>query len=126
MTFATLIERFETLLAHEDLKGSLPYAVLPAEEVVWLYETVKPLLVSNARGYRVINGDLILLFYVSPAAGGAAGGADMYQDASEALARAAAERYARSEDEIWTFVDGDFGYVVVSRDNLRDLGRLAQ
>ena len=44
----------------------------------------------------------------------------------KALEAAAMERYGVSADQVWAFWYGEFGYVVVSKDYVRELGHLAQ
>jgi hypothetical protein len=120
MTFDTLTMRFETLVEREDLIGTLPYSEMAADELAWLSDEVAQIAITDARGYRFANGDLVVLFFVEPVMG-----AD--QDAAwHGLDAVAQERYAEGDRRVWTMADGDFGFVVVSRDYWSDLGRMAQ
>jgi hypothetical protein len=122
MTFDTLISRFEKLVDHEDLPGTLPYAVMPAEEVAWVAEAVAPLAVTDVQGYGFSNDDVVILFFVELASGGP----DPYEGARRNLAAAAGARYGADDEHTWVQIDGGFGYMVVSQVHRGDLGRLAQ
>jgi hypothetical protein len=122
MTFDTLLYRFERLVDHEDLAGTLPYSVMASEDVAWLSEAAAPVTVTEAQGYEFANGDVVILFFVEPVAEGQGA----YGAASEALATAATDRYGMSDKGVWALVEGDFGYVVISRGHRSEFGRLAQ
>jgi len=122
MTFGTLISRFEKLVDHEDLLGTLPYSVMPAEEVAWVAEAVAPLAVTDVQGYEFANDDVVVLFFVEARFGGSG----IYEKATRALDSAARDKYVAGDEGPWTHIDGDFGYVVVSAGYRSELGRLAQ
>ena len=44
----------------------------------------------------------------------------------QGLETAAKERYGVTDKQVWAFWFGEFGYLVVSRDNVAALGSLAQ
>ena len=120
MTFDTMIDRFERLISREDLPGTLPYSPMATEELAWLSDAAQPFVVTGARGYRLANGDLVMLFFVDPRPWRAT------DEASRNLVAAAGNRYPRGNEAVWAHLDGDFGFVVVSLENRRELGRLAQ
>jgi hypothetical protein len=122
MTFGTLISRFEKLVDHEDLPGTLPCAVMPAEEVAWLSETIAPVTVTDVKGYGFANDDVVILFFVEASSGGNG----VYDEATRALNSAARDKYGAGAEDTWTLIDGDFGYVVVSAGYRSELGRLAR
>jgi len=122
MTFDTVTDRFERLVDREDLAGSLPYSVLPEDAVAWLFDAAMPFTVTDARGYRFANGDLVVLFFLAPPPGGLDG-------ALAAAGQFAHLMYARFGDRdagVWPHSGDRYGYVVVSKVHREDLGRLAQ
>jgi hypothetical protein len=121
LTFDALAGRFEQLVEKEDIAGTLPYSVLPLAEVAWIVDAAPPLSVTDVTGYRLANGDVVLLFFVEPQFGGSG----VYEEATKALTVAAETRFGAGDDGLRAFVDGDFGYVVVSEDDLSDLTRIA-
>ena len=64
MTFDSLTMRFEQLVEREDLEGTLPYSVMAAGETAWLIDAAVPVPVDDRRGYRLANGDLVILVLV--------------------------------------------------------------
>jgi hypothetical protein len=119
MTFDTCIDRFETLIQRESLPGTLPYSIMGTEELAWLCEAAPQVGFTQAQGYRFASGDVVLLFFCDPPVGNAS------PSLQQALTTAAMDRYARSDEEIWAFVDASFGYVVASREYRSQLGTLA-
>jgi hypothetical protein len=117
MSFKTLLERFHILLERERLEGTLPYESVSPGDVAWLLESDSPVCPIEVQGYRLANGDLVVLFFVDPAPD---------QEASAAaLQEAARQRYSQQGVTVTTVVDGDFGFVVASRGHSRELRRLA-
>ncbi len=119
MTFDTLTQRFERLVGMEDLPGTLPYTLMTAEEIAWIWEATASAEIEHARGYRFTNGDLVILFFLDPKS------VDSGDKLGQTLAARAEEEYLKSMEGVWAFADGDFGYVVVSDEYRADLGRLA-
>jgi hypothetical protein len=117
MSFDTLQDRFRILLEREKLEGTLPYESMPSDDVAWLLDSSSPVGATETQGYRLANGDLVILFFVEPAT-------DQVASAS-ALDRAAQQRYSQEGRTVNTSVDGDFGFIVVSGSQWRELRRLA-
>lgn len=120
MTFDTCTDRFETLIRRESLPGTLPYSVMADEEVAWLSEAAPQVTITQARGYRLANGGLVLLFFCEPPA------EDPSSAPAQALTAAAKDRYTRNDEETWAFIGEVFGYVIVSKEYRSQLGTFAQ
>jgi hypothetical protein len=115
--------RFEDRLRGKKLAGTLPYEVLPQAEFDWLSDVVAPASMTAAKGYRLANGDLVFLWNTLWLG---ASWSDAEPTVLKALEAAAMEKYSMSADQVWAFWYGEFGYVVVSKDYVRQLGHLAQ
>jgi hypothetical protein len=115
--------RFEDRLRGKKLAGTLPYEVLPQTEFDWLSDVVAPASMTAAKGYRLANGDLVFLWNTLSLG---ASWSDAESAVLKSLKTAAMEKYGVSVDHIWAFWYGQFGYVVVSKDYVRELGHLAQ
>jgi hypothetical protein len=115
--------RFEDRLQGKRLAGTLPYQVLPAEELGWLSDSVAPASMTAAKGYGLANGDLVFLWDTF-SLGASSSGAE--SSVLDSLEKAAIERYGVGDEEVWAFWYGQFGYLVVSKDHVRQLGYLAQ
>lgn len=122
ITFDMVTDRFERLVNHEDLAGTLPYSVLPKDELAWLFDAAMPFVVTDAQGYGFANGDLVVLFFLAPPPGGL--------DGAVAAARQFAElvyaRFGDCDNGVWPNAGDQYGCVVVSKRYREDLGRLAQ
>jgi hypothetical protein len=121
MTFKSCLMRFETLIDRE-MPDLLPYSVMPAAEVAWLFDEALPFDATDVKGYRFENGDMTVLFFLEPLQGPDADEEAAFQ-AADTRARA---EYPAEEGDVWVYLDGDFGYVVVSTEYRQDLGRYAQ
>ncbi len=121
ITFGTVVDRFERLVGHEDLAGTLPYSVLPREELTWLFDAAMPFAVTDARGYRFANGDLVVLFFLAPPPGGLDGALA----AAGQFAELMCARFGDRDAGVWPHSGDRYGYVVVSKEHREDLGRLA-
>ena len=115
--------RFEDRLRGTKLAGTLPYEVLLQAKFDWLSDVVAPASMTAAKGYRLANGDLVFLWNTLWLG---ASWSDAEPTVLKALEAAAMERYGVSADQVWAFWYGEFGYVVVSKDYVRELGHLAQ
>jgi hypothetical protein len=114
---------FEDRLRGKKLAGTLPYEVLPQTEFDWLSDVVAPASMTAAKGYRLANGDLVFLWNTLSLG---ASWSDAESAVLKSLKTAAMEKYGVSVDHIWAFWYGQFGYVVVSKGHVRELGHLAQ
>jgi hypothetical protein len=123
IAFGALARSFETLIERENLAGTLPYSIMPQQDVLWLFESGLPMRVTEAKGYRLANGDLAILFFTETVAGGM----ESYDAASEHLTRVAKDRYPTTDEEVVARIfTMDFGYVLVSRHYQSQLQRLAR
>ncbi|MBN1321024.1 MAG: hypothetical protein JXA87_09300 [Thermoleophilia bacterium] len=122
ITFDTVTDRFERLVDHEDLAGTLPYSVLPKDELAWLFDAAMPFAVTDARGYRFANGDLVVLFFLAPPPGGLDGAIA----ATKEFAQLVYARFGDRDNGVWPHSGDQYGCVVVSKRYREDLGRLAQ
>ncbi len=124
-SFEGKTSRFEDRVQGKRLPETLPYEVMAGEELDWLPEAVEPITMTAAKGYRFANGDVVLLWdNIEP-------GSSQQTEAAtprllKSLEAGAMERYGASDDQVWAFWYGGFGYVVASRDYMRALGSLAQ
>jgi hypothetical protein len=64
--FNTFAQGFERLITERGLEGTLPFSIIPAEELAWLPEAANPLTVTDVKGYRLANGDSVILFSTEP------------------------------------------------------------
>ena len=122
MTFDTVTDRFERLVDHEDLAGTVPYSVLPKDELTWLFDAAMPFAVTDARGYRFANGDLAVLFFLAPPPGGLDGAIA----AAKEFAQLVYARFGDGDNGVWPHSGDRYGCVVVSKQYREDLGRLTQ
>ena len=126
ISFDGLTRVFEGLIEQKDLPGTLPYSVLPAGELTWLYQNALPITIrsNQVKGYRFANGDVAILFFIDPA-GGKHGD---YRAAERALAAIARNTYRKDDGTVAACIpfDNDFAYLVVSKDYASQLGRLAE
>jgi hypothetical protein len=122
MTLDTLVPIFEKLVERQNLPGTLPFSALPSTETAWLSDGTIPLAVTQAGGYRLANGDKVLLFFFHVPLGSP----QAEQAASKALNITAQQRYASRGEKVLVDIMGDFGYVVVSGQYCGDLAGLAQ
>jgi hypothetical protein len=120
MTFDTLTQRFEELVTLRDLAGMLPYSVMSAEDLTWLSEAAPTLTITDQKGYEFANGDLAVLFFCEPVP------VDYGDEAERSLSSLAGAVYSRSDDEVWAFLTGSSGYLIVSENYRSKLGTLAQ
>jgi len=120
MTFDTLTRRFEMLVEHQGLAGTLPYSVLTTKELSWLSQAAPLVTVSEAKGYRFADGGLVIVLFCEPVA------EDSQGEAQKTLVGLAEARYSRSAEEMWARVADGCGYLVVSEHYADKLGRLAQ
>ncbi len=117
MRFATLLDRFQILLAREASQALLPFRALP-REAAWLFDPSSPVDATEAQAYGFANGDLVILFFVGPTTD--------QEACAPTLLEAARAKYSQGARIVSTSVDGDFGFVVVSGDYWSELRRLAQ
>ena len=118
MSFDTFTLRFEIQL----LLGPWTGPVMSQEELSWLPKS--DVGITEAKGYKFADGELAILFFVDHASGSAAD----TDSALRILNGAAAHEYAGDGRDVWCIINGDFGFVVASKDGLRlrDMGAAAQ
>ena len=104
---------FEDRVTRKQLPGTLPYQILPASDVDWLPQAIDPLEMTMAKGYRFGNGDLVFL-WETPWQG--ASSAEREPAIVQGLEAAAVERYGVTDEQVWAFWFGEFGYLVISSD----------
>jgi hypothetical protein len=115
---------FEDRLQGKRLPGTLPLEVLPAAELDWLQQTIAPLETIAAKGYRLANGDLVFLW--SNPLPGTVQERDKEEPALlKRLKAAATERFGASGNHVSHRWFDEFGWVVVARDYVDQLGTLA-
>ena len=127
VTFDTFTQRFEALVTERALGGTLPFAQIANDQLTWLSTAAHPLTVTDLKGYRLANGDMVVLFYTTP---NFFTGTDRvrtvtFPAADKSITAALRQKYPGSN----LVVDPDFGYVVVSQqygDELRSLADAAR
>lgn len=106
-SFGEVSERFEQWLAHEELAGVMPLEVLPAVETDWVTEAVPK--ATEVAGYALANGDLAILLELTQFPS-----YEAMEAAGEALTAVGESRYGAAAAHVWTALDEDFAYVVVT------------
>jgi hypothetical protein len=62
--FVALCRRFNDVMGLEKFACTLPLSVMSLGELEWLRNSDLPVKVTDAEGYRLANGDLIVLFFI--------------------------------------------------------------
>ena len=65
MPWQEVVRRFTKSVTEANLPGTLPYAMLPQDEVAWLLSKESPVHPTSITGFRFANGDLVILFDAS-------------------------------------------------------------
>jgi hypothetical protein len=120
MSLSTYTFRFETLVELKALKDTLPYSVLPAENVAWLSQGDLPAGVIDCKGYEFANGDMVVLFTTSTLPGDGT----LFEAQARTLLELARAEYPNKS--VWA--DPSFDYVVAAHDEdyMRALMSLAE
>ncbi len=129
-TWQEVISRFTTSVTEANLPGTLPYSMLPEDEVAWLLGTDAAIHPASVSGFRFANGDLVILF------GGSMlvdwdplqepDSTKVLSDAQTALQGMAEARYQVSGKSVEaTVFDLAFGFIVVAGKDAGQLGGLA-
>jgi hypothetical protein len=116
--FTRLCRRFLTLAGQEELAGTLPLSAMGFDELEWLRQGAVPITVTDVQGYRLANGDLVILFFFDPVSSGEARGLPA------TLLQRVKTRYG--ENGKGTILDPSFGYIIVSKDYSNQLSLLVQ
>ena len=116
--FTRLCRAFLTSAEQEELAGTLPLSVMTFDELEWLRQGAVPITVTDVQGYRLANGDLVILFLFDNVPSDEAPGL------SATLLQRVKTRYG--ENGKGTILDPSFGYIVVSKDYSIQLSLLVQ
>jgi hypothetical protein len=122
ITFEQIAANLEELVSDRALAGTFPLQPLQTADVSWLWAGAKTFTVSDSRGYRTPDGDVIVIFNLSETAAAETKTRNPYSE----LTAAATARYRSTGKEVWAFPNGTYGYVVASTHYMRELGMLAQ
>jgi hypothetical protein len=127
VTFDTFTQRFEGLVTQRALAGTLPFTTIPNDELTWLSAAARPLTIPDLKGYRLANGDIVVLFFTTPSFFTATDTVRSvtFPAADKSIMAALQQKYPGSN----LVEDPDFGYVVVSQqygDELRSLADMAR
>jgi hypothetical protein len=129
MPWQEVISRFTKSVTEANLPGTLPYSMLPEDEVAWLLGNDAPVHPTNVAGFKFANGDLVVLFYASMLLGRLSDEADIEKamsDAEKALQKVAEAEYAVPGKSVQASVrELTFGFVVVAGQNVEALWGLA-
>jgi hypothetical protein len=116
--FVTLCRTFMALAEQEDLAGTLPLSVMAFDELEWLRQGAVPITVTDVQGYRLANGDLVILFFFDEVP------LDETYGLSASLHKSVKARYGESARG--AIFDPSFGYVIVSADYANELTWLVE
>jgi len=130
MAFSEYAKRFGDLLNALKSPGTLPFSVLTADQVTPLFGSLAPVVPTDAQGFRLANGDIVVLFGATSIhdVGGQAMSA---AEAEQELVKAFTITYGSDGREVVSFVNGgtvaalDFGYLVASKNDAKKLGMMA-
>ena len=124
MTFDTCASIFEKLLERKQPAGTLPFSVIAPGELTWLSADAVPVTITHAKGYRLANGDIVILFFYAPYLRGDAS----FRAAEQAITGVAKKHYAQTRKDVYAYFPyiDEFGYVVATNDPASPLGRLAE
>jgi hypothetical protein len=132
MPWNEVVRRFTKIVTEWNLPGTLPYSLLPDDEVAWLLGNDAPVHPTNVAGFKFANGDLVVLFYASMLLGRLSDVSDIRKvmsDAEKALQKVAESRYQVPGKSVQASVRQlTFGFVVVTgqyRDELWGLANAA-
>lgn len=106
LPFPELVHRYRSLLETVIAPGILPYSLLPAGEVASLFEPQTPVNETNVQGFRLANGDTVVLY------------APPLVSSNEAFTSA----YGGGGREVFAYSYSDYGYLVASKDYAKKLG----
>lgn len=107
--FPALVSQYGSLLEAPKLPGTLPYSVLEAGELASIFETLNPDQLKDMQGFRLANGDTVVLV-AAP---------------SVPSVEAFTSTCGGDGREIFTRFFDDFGYLVASKDKARTLRNMA-
>jgi hypothetical protein len=129
MPWNEVVRRFTKIVTEWNLPGTLPYSILPDDEVAWLLGNDAPVHPTNVAGFKFANGDLVVLFYASMLLGRLSDEADIRKamsNAEKALQKMAAARYQVAGKSVQASVRQlTFGFVVVAGKDAEALYGLA-
>jgi hypothetical protein len=117
MPWQEVVGRFTKSVTEANLPGTLPYSVLPEDQVAWLLGEESPIHPASITGFRFANGDLVILFDASMVVESDS----TYEvrhamsDAEKALQKMADAKYAGPNKAVQATVrDLTFGFVLVA------------
>ena len=117
MPWQEVVRRFTKSVTEANLPGTLPYSVLPEDQVAWLLSKESPVHPSSITGFRFANGDLVILFDANMVVESDS----TYEvrhamsDAEKALQKMADAKYAGPNKAVQATVrDLTFGFVLVA------------
>lgn len=111
VSFAELVNRYSSLLEVVEAPGILPYTLLPSEEVGSVFKTQSPSYEPDVQGYRLANGDTVILF-----------GASSAPPSMTRLTEAFTSAYGGEGRELFAHFYTSSGYLVASKDYAYKLG----
>jgi hypothetical protein len=128
-TWQEVVSRFTKGVVEANLPGTLPYSMLPGDEVAWLLGKDAPIHATSATGFRLANGDLVILFGGSMLVAPESPDADIEKalsDAQTALQGMAEAKYVVVGKNVEvTVFDLTFGFVLVAEGDSKELWGLA-
>jgi hypothetical protein len=129
MPWQEVVSRFTKSVTEADLPGTLPYSMLPDDEVAWLLGNDVPVHPTQVAGFKFANGDLVILCGASMLLGRLSDEADIRKamsDAEKALQKVAEARYQVSGKTVHVAIEElNFGVVVVAGQDAEVLWSLA-
>jgi hypothetical protein len=109
VAFPVLVAQYASLLDALEMPGTLPYSVLQSGELTSIFKTLSPEQLKDTRGFRLANGDTVVLV------------AAPWVPSVEAFTTSC----GGDGRDVITYFYNDYGYLVASKDYARTLRNAA-
>jgi hypothetical protein len=120
MSFDTLVDNFETLVQAGDIPGALPYSLLSTDNLDWLVEASLPATISEMKGYRCANGDVVVVFSTTALIGTG----ELLEAQEAALFEVARKKYP--DRQVWAHSTVSYVVAAGDQDRMHRLRGVAQ
>jgi hypothetical protein len=108
-----LLDHYGRLLDMLEVPGTLPYAVLGADQLAPIFKDMVPDSVTGAQGFQLANGDTVILF------------ATKAGPAWDQVIKAFTDTYGDEGHEVTEYLGWHWGYLIASKVYAEDLAMLA-
>jgi hypothetical protein len=110
--FPMLLDHYGRLLDMLEVPGTLPYAVLGADELAPIFKNMVPDSVTGAQGFQLANGDTVILFATNAG------------PAWDQVIKAFTDTYGGEGREVTEHLSDDWGYLAASKVYAEDFAML--